>query len=263
MYRSVTVRRESWPLQGVFRISRGARTESEVIVVEIAGDDVAGMGECFPYKRYGETLDSVAAQIESVAGELANGMDRAGLAAAFQAPLGMAIFAVEILYSGMVFESEALIFTIIASVTAYAVHGAVVGWEPLFAVPPGLSLDAPVELVGYVVLGVAAGLVGVLVGAGLVALVLPGGPEVSIYQQGAFSCAVDGGQAHHRADEGNGVRAGHLGHVHGAGRLGGRVVGARAERAEKTRCIRSWPGILPRAPAAMPPACARRTSLQG
>ena len=82
MYRSVTVRRESWPLQGVFRISRGARTESEVIVVEIAGDDVAGMGECFPYKRYGETLDSVAAQIESVAGELANGMDRAGLAAA-------------------------------------------------------------------------------------------------------------------------------------------------------------------------------------
>ncbi|MEO9904373.1 N-acetyl-D-Glu racemase DgcA [Nisaea sp.] len=82
MYRSVTVRRESWPLQSVFRISRGARTESEVVVVEIAGDDVAGMGECFPYKRYGETLDSVAAQIESVAGELANGMDRAGLAVA-------------------------------------------------------------------------------------------------------------------------------------------------------------------------------------
>ena len=82
MYRSVTVRRESWPLRDVFRISRGARTESEVIVVEIAGDDVVGMGECFPYKRYDETLDSVAAQIESLAGQLVNGMDRAGLAAA-------------------------------------------------------------------------------------------------------------------------------------------------------------------------------------
>lgn len=82
MYRSITVRRESWQMQGVFRISRGARTESEVIVVEIADDDAVGMGECFPYKRYGETLDSVAAQIESVAGQIANGMDRAGLAAA-------------------------------------------------------------------------------------------------------------------------------------------------------------------------------------
>ncbi|HEM60922.1 MAG TPA: chloride channel protein, partial [Chloroflexi bacterium] len=34
-----------------------------------------------------------------------------GLAAVFRAPLGMAIFAVEILYSGMFFESEALIYT--------------------------------------------------------------------------------------------------------------------------------------------------------
>ncbi|UUX51204.1 dipeptide epimerase [Nisaea acidiphila] len=82
MYRSVSVRRESWPLQGVFRISRGARTESHVIVVEIAGDDVDGLGECFPYARYGETLDSVVAQIESVAGEIANGMDREGLLSA-------------------------------------------------------------------------------------------------------------------------------------------------------------------------------------
>jgi len=82
MYRSVSVRRESWPLQGVFRISRGARTQSEVIVVEIAGDDVGGLGECFPYARYGETLDSVTAQIESVAGEIANGMDREGLLSA-------------------------------------------------------------------------------------------------------------------------------------------------------------------------------------
>jgi L-alanine-DL-glutamate epimerase-like enolase superfamily enzyme len=93
MYRSVSVRREKWPLQGVFRISRGARTESEVIVVEIAGDDVDGLGECFPYARYGETLDSVTAQIESVAGEIANGMDREGLLSAL--PPGAARIAID------------------------------------------------------------------------------------------------------------------------------------------------------------------------
>ena len=51
----------------------------------------------------------------------------AGLAAIFRSPLGMAIFAVEILYSGMAFETEALIYTVIASVIAYAVNGLFVG----------------------------------------------------------------------------------------------------------------------------------------
>jgi H+/Cl- antiporter ClcA len=57
----------------------------------------------------------------------------AGLAAVFQAPLGMAIFGVEILYAGMVFESEALIYTVISSVTAYALHGFFAGWSPIFS----------------------------------------------------------------------------------------------------------------------------------
>jgi CIC family chloride channel protein len=85
----------------------------------------------------------------------------AGLAAVFQAPLGMAIFGVEILYAGMVFESEALIYTVISSVTAYALHGFFAGWSPIFAIPPGLSFHDPVTLLGYAVLGVVAGVVGV------------------------------------------------------------------------------------------------------
>lgn len=83
----------------------------------------------------------------------------AGLAAMFQAPLGMAIFAVEILYSGMVFESEALIYTVISAVTAYAVRGFVGGWSPIFAVPPGLTFT-PFELGGFLVLGLLAGVFG-------------------------------------------------------------------------------------------------------
>jgi chloride channel protein, CIC family len=85
-----------------------------------------------------------------------------GLAAVFRAPLGMAIFAVEILYAGMVFESEALIYTVIAAVTAYAVHGFFVGWSPMFAIPGGLAFDNPATLLAYGALGVFAGLVGAM-----------------------------------------------------------------------------------------------------
>jgi chloride channel protein, CIC family len=89
----------------------------------------------------------------------------AGLAAVFRAPLGMAIFAVEILYSGMVFESEALIYTVIAAVSAYAIHGFFAGWLPIFVIPQGLDFHNPLNLLAYAVLGVAAGLLGAVVPA--------------------------------------------------------------------------------------------------
>jgi CIC family chloride channel protein len=85
----------------------------------------------------------------------------AGLAAMFQAPLGMAIFSVEILYSAMVFESEALIYTVVSAVTAYAVRGLVDGWSTIFAIPPGLAFS-PFDLLGFVVLGVVAGVFGAI-----------------------------------------------------------------------------------------------------
>lgn len=84
----------------------------------------------------------------------------AGLAAVFRAPLGMAIFAVEILYSGMVFESEALIYTVVSAVTAYALHGFFVGWSPLFQIPAGMTFEHPESLIGFALLGVAAGVYG-------------------------------------------------------------------------------------------------------
>jgi CIC family chloride channel protein len=90
----------------------------------------------------------------------------AGLAAVFRAPLGMAIFAVEILYSGMVFESEALIYTVVAAVTAYALHGLVMGWEPIFAIPGDLAFEEPRALIGYALLGVFAGILGALLPTG-------------------------------------------------------------------------------------------------
>ena len=57
---------EIFPLAHVFRISRGARTQAEVVTVTIKKDGVTGRGECVPYARYKETLESVIKQVESL-----------------------------------------------------------------------------------------------------------------------------------------------------------------------------------------------------
>lgn len=67
--RNLTVTIEAWPIKGRFAISRGAKTEAEVIVVTLEDGPHRGRGECVPYGRYGETLESVAAQIDSIADE--------------------------------------------------------------------------------------------------------------------------------------------------------------------------------------------------
>ena len=83
--RRLTVRRERFPMRGVFTISRGSRTESEVVVAEIAADGVAGRGECVPYARYGESAESVMAQIEAQAPAFAAGLGRRELEEALPA----------------------------------------------------------------------------------------------------------------------------------------------------------------------------------
>ncbi len=59
----IDVTRDVFPLAQVFTISRGSRTQAEVLTVRLTRDGHAGWGECVPYARYGETMDSVAAQI--------------------------------------------------------------------------------------------------------------------------------------------------------------------------------------------------------
>jgi CIC family chloride channel protein len=83
----------------------------------------------------------------------------AGLSAIFRSPIGTAIFAVEVLYSEMEFEAVALVFTMIASVVAYAVNGSFVGFRPLFEVPARLPQPTALGYAWYVVLGVVCGAV--------------------------------------------------------------------------------------------------------
>nr|WP_216602980.1 N-acetyl-D-Glu racemase DgcA [Ruegeria sp. HKCCD4884] len=47
----------------VFTISRGSRTEAKVLTVRVSDGTHQGWGECVPYARYDETLESVEAEI--------------------------------------------------------------------------------------------------------------------------------------------------------------------------------------------------------
>ncbi|MBV8840672.1 MAG: dipeptide epimerase [Alphaproteobacteria bacterium] len=82
---SLTVRTESWPIAGAFTISRGAKTEAQVVVATVSDQGFSGHGECVPYGRYGETVEGVAAAIEGLRGPLAAGLDRLTLQGAMVA----------------------------------------------------------------------------------------------------------------------------------------------------------------------------------
>ena len=71
----ISVTRDTFRLAQVFTISRGSRSEAKVLTVRITDGDFTGWGECVPYARYDETLDSVTEQIE----ELPARFDRAEL----------------------------------------------------------------------------------------------------------------------------------------------------------------------------------------
>ena len=62
---SIQAAEEIWPLKQVFRISRGSRSETRVVVVTVTDGQRTGRGEAVPIARYNQTPASVIAQIES------------------------------------------------------------------------------------------------------------------------------------------------------------------------------------------------------
>ncbi|WP_417733504.1 N-acetyl-D-Glu racemase DgcA [Roseovarius sp.] len=62
----IDVTRDVFKLAQVFTISRGSRTEAKVLTVRITEGGVTGWGECVPYARYGETLESVTEEISGL-----------------------------------------------------------------------------------------------------------------------------------------------------------------------------------------------------
>ncbi|MGF1776602.1 N-acetyl-D-Glu racemase DgcA [Vibrio nomapromontoriensis] len=53
-----------------FTISRGTRTHCDVVRVSVQFESFTAEGECTPYPRYGETVDSVIAQISQFSSQL-------------------------------------------------------------------------------------------------------------------------------------------------------------------------------------------------
>ncbi|MBY6202877.1 dipeptide epimerase [Maritalea mobilis] len=66
----IRVTRDSFPFRETFTISRGSRTVAEVLTVTVTRDGVTGHGECVPYARYGESLDSVTDQIQGLPADI-------------------------------------------------------------------------------------------------------------------------------------------------------------------------------------------------
>lgn len=66
----IRVTADTFPLAQVFTISRGSRTEAKVLTCNIEREGVTGRGECVPYARYGETLESVCAEIEGLPADI-------------------------------------------------------------------------------------------------------------------------------------------------------------------------------------------------
>lgn len=91
--RTLTARIETWPVAGSFVIARGAKTEVDVVLVEIAEGGHIGRGEATPIYYHGESAVSVLAQAEAVAKAVADGIERLDLLTAM--PRGAARNAID------------------------------------------------------------------------------------------------------------------------------------------------------------------------
>ena len=73
--RTVKAQVERWPIAGAFTIARGSKTEAVVVTVTVTDGPFSGRGEGTPYPRYGETPESVLAEIEAARGVIESGGD--------------------------------------------------------------------------------------------------------------------------------------------------------------------------------------------
>jgi CIC family chloride channel protein len=86
----------------------------------------------------------------------------AGIGSIFKVPLGAALFSAEVFYRRD-FEVQALLPSLIASVTGYTIFGFIFGWAPIFSIPKDLvRYIHPESLVLYAILGLVCAAASIL-----------------------------------------------------------------------------------------------------
>ncbi len=148
---------ERYPIRGAFTISRGSKTEAEVICCTIAQGGSTGRGECVPYRRYGETIESVIAAIEVARPLVEAGISRRALLdsvppGAARNAIDCALWDLEAKQSGISAETKLCAAPATAIVTAYtlslgtpeamAAEARAHAWRPVLKVKIGGDGDA-------------------------------------------------------------------------------------------------------------------------
>ncbi len=103
--RKISISVENYPLARRFAIARGSKIAAEPVCVAISQNGATGRGEAIPYRRYGESVETVSAAIEKLIPALQEGMTRAQLSDALlpgaaRAALDCALWDLEAKQSG-------------------------------------------------------------------------------------------------------------------------------------------------------------------
>jgi len=149
-------------------VLNGGRIRPRVAVAKIAASSVCigtggSAGREGPIVQVGSTFGSTLGQLFRMSDRRIRNLvacgAAAGIAATFNAPIAGVAFAIEVLAGDLAISVVSNV--VIAAVTAAIVSRAFLGAEPAFHIPT-YALKNPVEIIFYVVLGVLAGLMGVL-----------------------------------------------------------------------------------------------------
>ena len=76
MSKQLTIKHVSYPLKQPFAIAHGTRNVADVVEVTLTDASYKGIGECVPYARYGESIDSVIDQLHSIQSDIEKGASR-------------------------------------------------------------------------------------------------------------------------------------------------------------------------------------------
>lgn len=149
---------------------KGGRIRSRISLIKMVASAIT-IGSGGSAGREGPTAQ-ISAGFGSLLGDLLHLDDHdrriavaagigSGIGAIFKAPFGGALLSAEILYKRD-FESDALFPSFVASAIGFTIYGAWAGWTPVFGPGAHFQFTQPGSLVGYLILGVCAGLVGLL-----------------------------------------------------------------------------------------------------